>query len=145
MIRNFLYQLIKHIRNSFASVILCFCVVKFCNFIYSSLGNNRNFGNIFCFQHGAHCCLIGIQYSINKSLAVHVTAIFCSKYICMIVLSYLDKQRHLRHIQGKVMAFCNSISNWIIVTKFCLVCKNKIRTESIFCTDVRKWENIICH
>ena len=43
------------------------------------------------------------------------------------------------------MASGNGITNGIIVTELCLVCKNKVRTETVFCTDVREWENIIGH
>ena len=63
----------------------------------------------------------------------------------MVVLSYLDQQRHFCHIQGKVMASGNSVSNWIIVAELCLVCKCKIRIQAIFGTDIGKWENIVCH
>ena len=115
MVRNGLHQFIKHIRNCFVSVVFTFCMVEFCNLIHSTLGNHGDFGNKFCLQRGTHSRFIGIQDSVNKGLAVHVAAVFCSEHISVVVLSYLDQQRHFCHIQGKVMASGNSVSDWIIV------------------------------
>ena len=90
-------------------------MIEFCNLVYPTLRDHRDFRNIFCFQHGAHGRFIGIKDSVNKGLAVHVTTVFCSKHIFMIIFSYLDQQRHFGHIQGKVVASGNGVSNWIIV------------------------------
>ena len=95
MVRNGLYQLLKHISDGLTSVIFAGSIIKFRNFVRSISGKNRNFRNIFCFQQGIHSCLIGFQYSTYKGFTVHVTAVFCSKHIFMIVFSYLDQQRHL--------------------------------------------------
>ena len=120
-------------------------MIEFCDLVYPTLRDHRDFRNIFCFQHGAHGSFIGIQDSVNKGLAVHVAAVFCSKHISVVVLSYLDQQRHFGHIQGKVVASGNGVSDWIIVAELCLVCKCKIRIQPVFCTNVGKWENIVCH
>ena len=90
-------------------------MIEFCNLIHSALGNHRDFGNKFCLQSRTHGSFIGIQDSVNKGLAVHVAAVFCSEHISVVVLSYLDQQRHFCHIQGKVVASGNGVSNWIIV------------------------------
>ena len=90
-------------------------MIEFCNLIHSTLGNHGDFGNKFCLQRGAHSSFIGIQDSVNKGLAVHVAAVFCCKHISVVVLSYLDQQRHFRHIQGKVVTSGNGVSDWIIV------------------------------
>ena len=145
MVWNGLCQFSEHVRNGFASVKFVFCMIEFCDLVYPTLRDHRDFRNIFCFQHGAHGSFIGIQDSVNKGLAVHVAAVFCSKHISVVVLSYLDQQRHFSHIQGKVVTSGNGVSDWIIVTELCLVCKCKIRIQPIFCTDIGKWENIVCH
>ena len=86
---------VQTIKGGLTSVIFAGSIIKFRNFVRSILGKNRNFRNIFCFQQGIHSCLIGFQHSTYKGFTVHVTAVFCSKHIFMIVFSYLDQQRHL--------------------------------------------------
>ena len=90
-------------------------MIEFCDLVYPTLRDHRDFRNIFCFQRRTHGSFIGIQDSVNKGLAVHVAAVFCSEHISVVVLSYLDQQRHFCHIQGKVMASGNGVSDWIIV------------------------------
>ena len=115
VVRNGLCQFSEHVGNGFASVKFVFCMIEFCDLVYPTLRDHRDFRNIFCFHRRTHGSFIGIQDSVNKGLAVHVAAVFCSKHISVVVLSYLDQQRHFGHIQGKVVTSGNGVSDWIIV------------------------------
>ena len=39
----------------------------------------------------------------------------------------------------------NSITDWEIIPKLCLICKYQIRINPVLCTDIRERKNIICH
>ena len=120
-------------------------MIKLCNLICCIPGKNRYFWNILRCKHRFHRSLICFKHTINKSFAVHITSVFCGKHIFIVIISYLNKQRHFCHIKGEVFSFCHRISDRIIILKFCLICENKIWVKSVFCTDIREWENVICH
>ena len=116
MFRYSLYHFRKSVGNSFRPIIFTGSIIEFCNLFNCILWDNGNLWNVLVFQYRVHSCLICVQHTVYKSITVHVTAEFRCKHIFIIVLSYLDKQRHFRHIKGKIMSPCNGITNRVIVT-----------------------------